>query len=254
MKSTTDLHWSARARSVEDDLEVNIMDVFQRELEYEYIARYLRPNMNLLEVGCGNGFSTNRFRPLVQHVDAFDYSEEMIARARATYGETNNRFFHDNVLEPKSVAAAYDAVLCVRVLINLRSIGEQRQAIASIARLVRPEGMLILAEGYQEGFTALSALRQELGLPPVEPAAINVYATLDQIRPIFTAEFALEDEFHLGMYDYLTRVVYPLVAGPDNVRHNTVFSEKCFQLARAFNPDAVKHLSRMRGLVLRKRA
>ena len=31
--------------------------------------------------------------------------------------------------------------------------------------------------------------------------------------------------------------MYPLVAGPENVRHNTVMSERCVQLARAFNPD-----------------
>jgi hypothetical protein len=64
--------------------------------------------------------------------------------------------------------------------------------------------------------------------------------------------FDVVEEFHLGMYDYLTRVVYPLVAGPDNVQHNTVFSERCHSLARAFNPDVFKDLSRMRGFVLRR--
>ena len=58
------------------------MDIFQREMEYDYICRYLEPHMRVLEVGCGNGFSTERFRALVVHVDAFDYAEKMIERAR----------------------------------------------------------------------------------------------------------------------------------------------------------------------------
>jgi len=94
MKSSTDLHWNERAARIENDIEVNIMDIFQRELEYDYVCRYLTKEMKVLEVGCGNGFSTGRFRPLVKHIDAFDYAENMIARAREKLGETNNRFIH----------------------------------------------------------------------------------------------------------------------------------------------------------------
>ena len=65
--------------------------------------------------------------------------------------------------------------------------------------------------------------------------------------------FVLQDEFHLGAYDYLTRVVYPLIVGPDNVAHNSVFAERCHRLASAFNPDSLGHLSRIRGFVLRRR-
>jgi len=32
--------------------------------------------MTVLEVGCGNGFSTNRFRGLVSHIDAFGLRRE----------------------------------------------------------------------------------------------------------------------------------------------------------------------------------
>jgi len=253
LKSPTDRHWSERARSVERDVEVNIMDVFQRELEYQEVERHLRPDMRVLEVGCGNGFSTERFRRQVAHVDAFDYSEEMVARARAKYGETNNRFLHDDVLAPGSLAGTYDAVVCIRVLINLGSLADQRQAIANLKRLVRLGGLLILAEGYRDGFETLGTLRAAVGLPPLEPAAINFYSRLDEIRPDLQDGFDEVGEFHLGMYDYLTRVVYPLVAGPDNVRHNTVFSERCHSLASVLNPDSLKHLSRMRGFVLRRR-
>lgn len=253
-KSATDLHWNDRAASVANDAEVNLMDIFQREMEYDYVCRYLSPDMRVLEVGCGNGFSTDRFRELVAHVDAFDYAENMIERARDAFGETNNRFLHDNVLDPRRLAGPYDCVVCVRVLINLADLEQQLTALRNMAELTAPGGLLILAEGFTEGFEALSELRATLHLPPIEPASINVYSSLDDLLPELERTFELEDTFHLGAYDYLTRVMYPLVAGPANVRHNTNMSERCSDLARAFNPDCFEPLSRLRGLVLRKHA
>jgi ubiquinone/menaquinone biosynthesis C-methylase UbiE len=252
MKSATDRHWNERAISVANDIEVNIMDVFQRELEYDYVCRYLQPEMRLLEVGCGNGFSTRRFREFVAHVDAFDYAEQMVERARASVGEKNNHFIVDNVLHPQHLDGPYDAVVCIRVLINLSGLEQQRTAFRQMARLTKSGGMLLIAEGFTEGFVALSALREELGMPPIQPAAINFYSSIDDLRREWRAEFDVEDEFHLGAYDYLTRVVYPYLVGPENARHNSEFSERCSELANAFNPSAFEPYSRMRGFVLRK--
>lgn len=252
-KSETDLHWNVRAASVASDVEVNLMDVFQREIEYDYVCRYLDAGMRILEVGCGNGFSTARFRALVEHVDAFDYAENMIGRAREAFGETNNRFLHDNLLEPRHLGSDYDAAVCVRVLINLRNLEEQQRAIRNLAVMTKPGGRLILAEGFTEGFAGLNALREQVGLPSLTPASINFYSSYEELRPVLKESFELEETFHLGAYDYLTRVMYPLIVGAENAKHNTNFSERCSELARAFNPGCFEPLSRMRGLVLRRR-
>ena len=252
-KSATDLHWNERAASVSNDVEVNLMDIFQREIEYDHVCRYLQPSSRILEVGCGNGFSTERFRALVEHVDAFDYAENMVERARAAFGETNNRFIHDNVLDPRHLGSEYDAVVCIRVLINLHDFEQQQLALRNLAILTRSGGRLILAEGFTEGFDALNALREEVVLPPLTPASINYYSAYEELRPTLEEAFELEETFHLGAYDYLTRVMYPLVVGAENAKHNTNFSERCSELARAFNPDCFEPLSRLRGLVLRRR-
>ena len=47
----------------------------------------LQPTCAMLEVGCGNGFSTARFRELVAHVDAIDYAENMIGARAEAFGE-----------------------------------------------------------------------------------------------------------------------------------------------------------------------
>ena len=36
-KTATDLHWNERAASVADDVEVNVMDIFQREIEHDHL-------------------------------------------------------------------------------------------------------------------------------------------------------------------------------------------------------------------------
>ena len=229
------------------------MDIFQRDLEYDYICRYLSPDMTVLEVGCGNGFSTNRFRALVRHVDAFDYAENMVERARTHFGETNNRFIHDNVLHPQHLHGPYDAVICVRVLINLQDLEQQRLALRNLVPLLTPGGLLIVAEGFTEGFAALTHLRSQVGLPPMEPAKINFYSSLEDLVPEMERHCEIEETFHLGAYDYLTRVLYPLIVGMEQVTHNSVFSERCVALARAYNPESFAPFSRMRGLVYRKR-
>src|SRR5258706_5194519 len=236
MKTATDIHWNERAASVKDDVEVNIMDVFQRELEYEHVCRHLQKHMVVLETGCGNGYSTQRFRDLVKHVDAFDYAETMIARAKSSVGETNNRFMLDNVLRPRGISGSYDAVLCIRVLINLRDVDEQRTALRNLMGFVKRGGLLILVEGFREGFEALSELRGHMGLPPLEPAKINFYTRVSDLLPMIEEQFKLESSFHLGAYDCLTRVHYPMVVGAKNARHNTVFSERSAQLAKVLDP------------------
>jgi SAM-dependent methyltransferase len=255
MQSTeTDKHWNERAANVAHDHEVNLMDVYQRELEFDAIEAHLRPEMRVLEVGCGNGFSTDRFRRRVRHIDAFDKSHEMVERARRSFGEINNRFFEDDVLDPKSIDGAYDCVICVRVLINLADTAAQKLALRHMTGLVRPGGVLLLAEGFTEGFRELSGLREKLGLPPLQPAKINHYSSWAELEPAIAEHFDIESRWHLGMYDYLTRVLYPFIVGPENAKHNTNFADKCHQLARAFNPDDLSSLSRLQGLVLKKRA
>lgn len=253
MKSSTDIHWNNRARTIEKDLEVNIMDVFQRNLEYDAICSYITPKMEILEVGCGNGYSTSIFRKLAKHVDAFDYSEDMIQRAKRAFKETNNRFFVDNVLAPKYINKKYDLVLCIRVLINLSNLDEQQLAIRNLTPFIKNGGLVIFLEGFKDGFLELNLIRDKVKLPKIEPAKINFYSSVGDLIPLLKDNFSIEQEIHLGSYDYLTRFVYPYLVGQENVKHNTNFHEKAYSLARVYNPDSFKHLSRVRGFVLKKK-
>ena len=251
-KSTTDVHWNERALSEKDDSKVNIADVAQRELENAFILPNVPAGGRVLEVGCGNGFLTRLLRQRAGFVDAFDYAENMISRARELYGEANNRFFHDNVLDASRVAPPYDGIVCVRVLINLRDTGEQQRALRNMASWLRSSGTLILIEGYRDGFDKLNELRRETGIPPLTPAAINHYSRLEELKPIIDELFRIKQTFHTGMFDFLTRIVYPALVGGEQATGYADFHDKILPIARHFNPTAVELLSRLRGFVLEK--
>ena len=253
-KSNTDLHWNARALSERDDTKVNIGDTVQRDLELDFVFAHLPAAGGVLEVGCGNGYVTQQVRSRVKHVDAFDFAENMVERARATYGETNNRFFHGSVLDRATCEAqAYDAAVCVRVLINLRGLDEQAAGLDNIAHWLKPGGRLILIEGFRDGFDELNRLRADCGMPALVPAAINYYSYVTQLRPTMDRWFDSVGEFHTGMFDFLTRVIYPRLVGPEQVDGAREFHRNIEPVARCFNPAGMQHLARARGFALVRR-
>jgi SAM-dependent methyltransferase len=247
-------YWSNRARCISNDREVNIQDCIQRDIEYGYILPKLNSKMRVLEIGCGNGYTTAQIRKITAHVDAFDISEEMIGRATSSFGEDKNRFFVDSILEPTQTNPPYDVVICIRVLINLAGLESQKKAISVIAGHLQPMGRLILVEGFMDGFNELNKLRKLADMPSIQPAPVNYYSSLEDLLPFLNNFFEIEDTFHLGTFDYLTRVVYPMVVGADRVQHNSAFVQKLGDLTKISNDDCFEKLSRVRGFFCRRRS
>lgn len=252
-KSLTDIHWNERALKESDRSAVNIADVSQRELETKFILSHLNCGDCVLEVGCGNGFLTNILRDRVKHVDAFDYAENMVSQAALEYGEKNNRFFHDNLLAPANWRGPYDVIVCVRVLINLRDIVEQRIAIDQMASALKPGGRLLLVEGYSDGFAEINRVRERVGMAKLNPASINFYSSLGDVRAHLDASFVTTDEWHSGCFDFLTRIVYPSLVGPENATGHSDFHRQILAIAEQFNLEAFAKIARLHGFVLVKR-
>jgi len=251
-KSSTDIHWNERALTEENHELVNIADISQRELETNFLLSCLNNEDKVLEVGCGNGFLTNILRDHVSQVDSFDYSENMIKQAKEKYGESNNTFFHDNVLSPQQWANDYDAIVCVRVLINLRDIEEQKRAIDYMHAALKPGGRLLLIEGYIDGFEELNRLRKKVQMPALSPASINFYSRVGDIKLYLENKFEFKKEFHTGNFDYLTRIVYPKLVGSENATGHSDFHNIILPIALNYNPDQFKHLARLQGFELKK--
>ena len=252
-KSSTDQYWNDRALTEPELAKVNMPDTVQRDLELKFVFAHLWPTARIVEIGCGNGFVSQQLRTRVAYVDAFDYAENMVERARVTYGETNNRFFQDNLLDPKHTRAPYDMGLCVRTLMNLRNLEEQKVAVQNLANMLRPGGRLILIEGFRDGFEALTSFRQAIGLAPVVPAAHNFHSYLAEIMPTIDEHFLVEQTWHTGLYDFLTRVVFPQVVGAENATEPGDFHSKIEPIVRAYDDPAMVQFARVHGFLLERR-
>ncbi len=252
-KSSTDAFWNMRATTERDLSKINIADTVQRDHELQFVLGQLAPSMRMIEVGCGNGYVTNQLREHVSHVDAFDFSENMIEIAQQEYGETNNRFFHDSILAPQHIGGDYDAALCVRVLINLRDLSEQKVAVGNMAQMLRPGGRLILIEGYKDGFDAINATRAAIGLAPATPAPINFYSYLSELMPTILEHFTVEATWHTGLFDFLTRVVYPQLEGAEHATGPGEFHKAIEPIVRANALPDLCTYARLHGFALARR-
>lgn len=252
-KSPTDDYWNRRALDETDESKVNMPDTVQRDLELQFVFNHLQPNARVVEIGCGNGFVSRQIRQQVAHLDAFDFAENMVDRARQRFGETNNRFFHESVLFPRNVASDYDIAICVRVLMNLRDLTEQKVALSNIADMLRSSGKLILIEGYRDGFDHLSKYRNSIGLTSVKPAAHNFYPTLQDVMPEILKHFLIERTWHTGLFDFLTRIVYPALVGAENATTPGDFHNKIEPVVRAFEGSDLTAFARVHGFLLVKR-
>jgi ubiquinone/menaquinone biosynthesis C-methylase UbiE len=249
--TATDTHWTERAREVADPAAVSIEDTYQRELELDFVCRHLHPGDRLLEVGCGNGYNTTRFRPLVGSVDAFDYSAAMIERAKTDYPNAGVRYAVASVLDPDTAApGSYDVVVCIRTLINLADLADQRTAVSNMLRWLRLGGRLILVEGFANGFRELDALRTAMGLPTLKPAAINTYSDVRDLYDIVADGNEIVAKFHTGTWDLLTRVALPQIAGPE--QGVGPFHPTLLALANVIGNDRTERYARVRGWVVKR--
>jgi ubiquinone/menaquinone biosynthesis C-methylase UbiE len=155
-----------------------IQDMRTRELEIHAVSSYLRDKLNVLEVGCGNGYMAAQ---LVQHfditLDAFDFSEEMIALARKQL-IANPRghvtFFMGDVLALNR-ENAYDLIFSVRCLQNLTSWELQKHALRNIARALRLGGDYVMDECFWTGLNNLNEARAELDLEQIPESWHNCF-------------------------------------------------------------------------------
>jgi SAM-dependent methyltransferase len=252
LKTDTEEHWDDRARGVDDAAAVNIEDVYQRDLELDFVCEHLGGG-KLLEVGCGNGFNTTRYREHADSIDAFDFSGDMVRRAERDHPGETVRYYEASVVDSNSAPdGAYDAVVCIRTLINVPDLAAQRVAIENMLSWRAPGGVLILIEGFSDGFDALSDLRSSLGLPALQPAGINTYTAVADVGDLLTGGGETIATFHTGAWDVLTRVVLPLIAGPDQVRGVGPFHPALLDVSRVIGNDRTERLARERGWVIRR--
>ena len=110
------------------------------------IEKLLPRDLTLADIGCGTGSLTFELARLARKVIGIDLSQEMLRRAKVAAKERgldNVEFRQGDALKLPLGSRSVDAAFCVMVL---HFLPDPERAIASLCRITRPGGRVILVD------------------------------------------------------------------------------------------------------------
>jgi len=108
----------------------------------EMLTSHLRPDMKVLELGCGTGYFTKEAARSGAKITAIDISPELLEQAREEVPLDNVEFLVENAYEMSFSDNSFDAVIGSSVLHHL----EIDEALKEIFRVLRPGGTVRFTE------------------------------------------------------------------------------------------------------------
>src|SRR5436305_8562189 len=116
---------------------------WQSQVRYLF-ARELAAGKRVLDIACANGFGTVVLAEAAKEVAGADLSPDAVATARKINARPNVRY--EAVSRPPFPFAdgAFDLVVCLETIEHMRA-EEQPAFMAELARLLSPEGVLLLS-------------------------------------------------------------------------------------------------------------
>ncbi len=169
---------------------------YQRKLQIT--REYVRPDMAVLEFGCGTGSTAILHAPYVKHIRAIDMSSKMIeiAQRKADAQKVENVTFERSAIEELGVAGqAFDAVLGLNVLHLLE---DKEEAIAKTYRMLKPGGVFVTSTvclgETMKFFKVIGPIGKFFGLMPT----VRVFTTKDLEKSLTDAGFDIDYQWQPG--------------------------------------------------------
>jgi len=157
----------------------------------------LKPDWEVLEIGCGTGNTAIAHAPHVKHVRAVDFSKKMLAygQDRAARERVRNVQFDCAGLDDIDTSRPYDAVLMLSLL---HLVPDWQGAIDKAWALTRPGGIFVSSTACMT--TAALPLRLALPLLARFGLAPRISAfTADELTAAITARgFEIEERWQPG--------------------------------------------------------
>lgn len=130
-------------RIVERYSKQPIADESAYQKKLEVTRKYFRPDMEVLEFGCGTGSTAIIHAPYVKHIQAIDSSSRMIeiAQGKADANNIENITFIHSAIDQFSVSdQTLDAVLGLSILHLLEN---KEEVIARVYKMLKPSGIFV---------------------------------------------------------------------------------------------------------------
>ena len=184
--------WNKRAdkyaqRPVSDET------TYQKKLEIT--REYLRPDMSVLEIGCGTGSTAIAHAPYVGRIVATDFSSRMIeiARTRAQAAGVDNVSFEARPADENDVPdASVDAVMAHNLLHLLE---DREQVIADVHRMLRTGGVFVTSTACLGDMTFLFRLIIPVGRFLRMFPLVKVFSVAELKKSLENAGFEIDYEW-----------------------------------------------------------
>lgn len=171
---------------------------YQKKLQVT--REYFQPSMKVLEFGCGTGSTAIAHAPYVQHIQAIDFSSNMIeiAKAKAKAQNIQNVTFAQASIDNLSVPdRTYDAVLGLNVLHLLEN---KEAVIAKVHTMLQPGGTFITSTvclgDTMAWFKLIAPVGKFLRLFPL----VKIFTIADLKKSMTDAGFTIDYQWQAGEY------------------------------------------------------
>lgn len=211
--------WTQQALEHGQSVEASWSDRMVVEMEIREISKRLVDGERVLDVGCGNGYSTVRLAAARRvSIRGLDYIPEMIEQARLRLREGASalvgtvEFDVGDVTSLNVPTESYDKVVAVRTIINLGEWSRQLRGLRECARVLKRGGELLLSEATCQGWRRLNGFRREWGLPEIPMKPFNEYLDEERMMQEISPELRpLEVVNFSSTYYFGTRILKPLL-------------------------------------------
>lgn len=185
-------------RHAESYAQAPIADEAAYRKKLAITREYFRPDMHVLEFGCGTGSTAIAHAPYVKHIRATDISGKMIEIARAkaqAAGVTNVTFEQADIDSLDAAAASFDAVMGHSIL---HLVPDRDAVIARVHRLLKPGGVFIsntacLGDTWLRHMRLVAPLGRLVGLLPL----VRVFSTGQLKHSLARAGFVIAHDWQL---------------------------------------------------------
>jgi len=188
---------------------------YQKKLQVT--REYFRPDMEILEFGCGTGSTAITHAPYVKHIRAIDISSKMIgiAQGKADAGNVENVTFERSTIDDFSMPdQILDAVLGLSVL---HLLDNKEKVIASVHKMLKPGGVFVTSTaclGDRMKFLRFVApIGKLLGLMPL----VKVFTTRELVASLTEAGFEIDYQWQPGK----NKAVFIVAKKAELGRHST---------------------------------
>lgn len=225
-------YWESQGQAHGESHWASWGDNWMIDLEVETIGKHIKDGDRVLDIGCANGYAT--FRQAASHrlasITGVDFAANMVVAAQKAKRQNGMgddiTFLEGDVRSLQFEDNTFDVAYTTRVLINLPTWEQQMQGISECIRVVKPNGIILLSEGFWEPLMLLNAMRALKNLPPLVEHDFNRYLKLSALEAHLKSlglKYQVEDFssiYYLGsrfLRDLVTdTAAYPGFANPIN--------------------------------------